>query len=100
MYITNKNSNSKLTILAILAITTALVFLIQIALVDNAQALTRYFNCVTKDANNHGTLSLADAEKCYTDVFHGARNADDDGRPLSASTNSNSSFSQNTTTSE
>ncbi|MDP9015929.1 MAG: hypothetical protein M3M87_04130 [Thermoproteota archaeon] len=52
-------------------------------MIDTAKGLTRYYNCVTRDANNHGTLSLADVEDCYDQVFNGAENADDDGRPLS-----------------
>ncbi len=77
----NKN-NPKMTTLNILAITAIFVILIQITLVDTAQGLTRYYNCVTRDANNHGTLSLADVEICYEKVFNGAENADDDGIPL------------------
>ena len=60
-----------------------LVILIQITLVDAAKGLTRYYNCVTRDANNQGTLSLADVEICYDNVSKTAQNADDDGKPLS-----------------
>ena len=76
-------NNAKITTSGMLAITAILVILIQIILVDAAQGLTRYYNCVTRDANNQGTLSLADVEICYDKVFKGAQNADDDGRPLS-----------------
>jgi len=74
--------SSKVTTLSILSITAILVMLIQITLVDTAQGLTKYYNCVTRDANNQGTLSLADVQICYDKVFKGAQNADADGRPL------------------
>ena len=76
-------NNRKMTPLSMLAITTIIVILIQITLVDAAQGLTRYYNCLTRDANNQGSLSLADVEICYDKVFKGAQNADADGRPLS-----------------
>ena len=76
-------NNTKMTPLSMLSITAILVILVQITLIDTAQGLTRYYNCVTRDANNQGTLSLADVEICYDKVFKGAQNADDDGRPLS-----------------
>ena len=76
-------NNAKITTSGMLAITAILVILIQITLVDAAEGLTRYYNCVTRDANNQGTLSLADVEICYDKVFKGAQKADDDGRPLS-----------------
>jgi hypothetical protein len=76
-------NNTKLTTSSLLAIAATLVILIQIGLIDAAEGLTRYYNCVTRDANNHGTLPLADVEDCYEKVFNGAENADDDGRPLS-----------------
>lgn len=65
-----------------LSITAIFVILIQTTLVDSAQGLTRYYNCVTRDADNQGSLSLTDVEICYDKVFKGAQNADDDGRPL------------------
>ena len=76
-------NNTEMTTLGMLAITAIFVILIQITLVDAPEGLTRYYNCVTRDANNQGTLSLADVETCYDKVFKGAQNADDDGRPLS-----------------
>ncbi len=75
-------NNTKMTKLCILAITATMVILTQIALVENAQGLTRFDNCVTRNANNHGTLSLADVERCYDSVFQGALDNDADGRPL------------------
>jgi hypothetical protein len=71
-----------MTTLSMLSITAIFVILIQTTLVDAAQGLTRYYNCVTRDANNQGSLSLADVEICYDKVFKGAQNADADGRPL------------------
>ena len=76
-------NNTKITTLSILSITAIFVILFQMTLIDTAQGLTRYYNCVTRDANNQGTLSLADVEICYDKVFKGALNADDDGRLLS-----------------
>ncbi len=76
-------NNTKLATFSILSVASILVILIQITLIDTAQGLTRYYNCVTRDANNQGTLSLADVEICYDKVFKGAQNADADGRPLS-----------------
>ncbi len=75
-------NNTKMTTLSMLAIFAIFVILIQTTLVDAAQGLTKYYNCVTRDANNQGSLSLADVEICYDKVFKGAQNADADGRPL------------------
>ena len=75
-------SNTKMTTLSMLSVTAIFVILIQTTLVDSSQGLTRYYNCVTRDANNQGSLSLTDVEMCYDKVFKGAQNADDDGRPL------------------
>ncbi len=71
-----------MTTISILSVAAIMVILIQITMIDAAQGLTKYYNCVTRDANNHGTLSLADVEDCYDQVFNGAENADDEGRPL------------------
>ena len=75
-------NNTKMTTISILSVAATLVIFIQIDLIGNAHALTRFNNCITRDANNHGTLSLADVENCYDTVFKGAQDADDDGRPL------------------
>ena len=61
-------NNTKMTTSSMLAITAIFLILILITLVDAAQSLTRYYNCVTMDANNQGTLSLADVEVCYESV--------------------------------
>ena len=76
-------NNTKRTARSVLSVAAILVIMIQVTMMDTAQGLTKYYNCVTRDANNHGTLSLADVEDCYEQVFNGADNADDDGRPLS-----------------
>ncbi len=63
----------------------SLVILIQIPMmtsIHSAYALTRYFNCVTKVANNHGALTISDIENCYDKVFKGAQNSDELGHPL------------------
>lgn len=63
----------------------SLALLIQIPMmtsVHSAYALTRYYNCVTKVANNHGTLTLSDIENCYDKVFKGAQNSDEFGHSL------------------
>ena len=79
MHIKNYNRMATLSILGISAI---LLILIQITLVDAAQDLTRYYNCVTMDANNQGSSSLAGVEICYGKAPKGVQNADDDGKPL------------------
>ena len=76
-------NDTKMATTSILSVATILVILIQITMMDSALGLTKYYNCVTRDANNHGTLSLADVEDCYDQVFNGAENADGDGRLLS-----------------
>ena len=48
-----------MTTLSMLAVFAIFVILTQYTLVDAAQDLTRYYNCVTMDANNQGSLSLA-----------------------------------------
>ncbi len=50
--------------------------------IEPANALTRYFNCVTRVANNNGTFSLENAEACYDNVFKGALDNDEFGKPL------------------
>ena len=61
-------NNVKMTTSDMLAITAIFVILIQITLVDAAEGLTRYYNCVTRDTNNQITPSLADVEICYDNV--------------------------------
>ena len=56
------------------------MILAQISIVDPANALTRYFNCVTRTANNIGSFSMENAEVCYDKVFKGAADNDEYGR--------------------
>jgi hypothetical protein len=65
-----------------IALLLSLALIIQVTVIDTAHALTRYLNCVTRVANNNGTVSLANIENCYVKVFKGAHNADDFGNPL------------------
>lgn len=60
-----------------------LLILIQSTFITPAHALSRYFNCITRVANNNGTLTLENVEGCYYKVFQGARDADADGHKLS-----------------
>jgi hypothetical protein len=54
--------------------------LAQISIGDPANALTRYFNCVTRAANINRSLLLENAEVCYDKVFKGAADNDEFGR--------------------
>ena len=60
----------------------SVLILVQLMVVEPANALTRYFNCVTRTANNNGTFSLDNAEACYDKVFKGALDNDEFGKPL------------------
>jgi hypothetical protein len=59
-----------------------LLILIQTTLIEDASALTRYINCVTKVANGNGTVSLYNVEACYDKVFKGAHDADEFGNKI------------------
>ena len=56
--------------------------LIQASLITSSQALTRYFNCITRIANGNVALTLTNVEGCYYKVFQGAIDADPDGNKL------------------
>jgi accessory gene regulator protein AgrB len=60
-------------LLSIIATVIALAILFQVGFVANTFALTRYFNCTTRIANNNNTISLANIEACYDKVFQGAK---------------------------
>ena len=47
-------------------------------MVNDADALTRYYNCTSRVANKNGTLSLQNIENCYDQVFKGAKQAEKD----------------------
>jgi hypothetical protein len=68
------------TTLQITCVVFSLLILAQISIVDPANALTRYFNCVTRAANHNGTFSMNNAEVCYDKVFKGASDNDEFGR--------------------
>ncbi|HKG41270.1 MAG TPA: hypothetical protein VKA98_03970 [Nitrososphaeraceae archaeon] len=61
------------TRLSIIAIVIALAIVVQIGFIVPAHALTNYFNCITRIANKHGTLTLENVENCYDKVFKGAK---------------------------
>lgn len=68
--------------LTVFSISLTLMILVQITIVDTANALTRYFNCTTRVANSNSTFSLENAEACYDRVFKGALDNDRYGNPL------------------
>ena len=69
-------------LLAITSIVFSLMIIAQVMIVDTANALTRYFNCVTRVANSNSTFSIDNAEACYDRVFKGALDNDRYGNPL------------------
>lgn len=75
----HNRANAIVTVILVVAIFT---ILIQDIIVTSASALTRYFNCVTRVANNNGTVTLQNVEGCYYKVFQGARDADGDGNRI------------------
>ena len=70
------------TALQISCVVFSLLILAQISVVDPANALTRYFNCVTRSANHNGTFSMDNAEACYDKVFKGAADNDEFGKVI------------------
>jgi hypothetical protein len=68
--------------LTILGLAFSMIIISQVTIVDTANALTRYFNCVTRVANSNSTFSLDNAEACYDRVFKGALDNDRYGNPL------------------
>jgi hypothetical protein len=77
----NVNMSNK-ELLKISCIAFSLIIIAQVTIVDTANALTRYFNCTTRVANNDSTFTLEDAEACYDRVFKGALDNDRYGNPL------------------
>lgn len=69
-------------LLKIACIVFSMVIIVQVTIVDSANALTRYFNCTTRVANSNSTFSLDNAEGCYDRVFKGALDNDRYGNPL------------------
>ncbi|HJT46542.1 MAG TPA: hypothetical protein VJ729_00050 [Nitrososphaeraceae archaeon] len=72
----NRKSTTKttttLTIAGIFAIVMSLSLLFQISSIASAHALSHYFNCIIRNANKSGTLTLTNVETCYDKVFKGA----------------------------
>lgn len=68
--------------LTILGLALSMIIIAQVTIVDAANALTRYFNCVTRVANSNSSFSLDNAETCYDRVFKGALDNDRYGNPL------------------
>ncbi len=77
----NVNMSNK-ELLKISCIVFSLIIIAQVTIVDTANALTRYFNCTTRVANNDSTFTLEEAEACYDLVFKGALDNDRYGNPL------------------
>jgi hypothetical protein len=68
--------------LFVLIMVLASVVLTHASLVNSAEGLTRYFNCITRAANNNDTVSLQNVKNCYYKVFQGARDNGPDGSKL------------------
>lgn len=73
---TTRTTHTKV-IFPILAILT-IIFVYQIGIMVDADALTRYYNCTTRVANKNGTLSIQNVENCYDQIFKGAKQAEKD----------------------
>ncbi len=68
--------------LMIICLAFSMMIVVQVTIVDVANALTRYFNCTTRVANSNSTFSIDNAEACYDRVFKGALDNDRYGNPL------------------
>lgn len=60
----------------------AVAAIVQSLFVSSADALTRYFNCVTKSTNGNGTMIMENVKGCYYKVFQGAIDANADGNKI------------------
>jgi hypothetical protein len=65
-------SNRMIYLASIIAIALISSFLIQITSIPPAEALTRYYNCLARVVNKNATLSIANVDACYNQVFKGA----------------------------
>lgn len=65
-----------------LTIAFSILIIWQLSVIDSANALTRYINCVTRAANHNSTFSLENAMVCYDKVFKGAADNDEYGNNL------------------
>ena len=62
-----------LVIVAIASIVAvSLVSILSIGLVQQAHALTKFFNYVTYVANKHQSLTKMDVDTCFNKEFHGS----------------------------
>lgn len=68
--------------LMIICLAFSMMIVVQVTIVDVANALTRYFNCTTRVANSNSTFSIDNAEACYDRVFKGALDNDRYGNLL------------------
>lgn len=75
------NQNLKIA-LKVSCIVFSVLVLAQLMVIEPANALTRYFNCVTRAANHNGSFSVDNAEACYDKVFKGALDNDEFGKPI------------------
>lgn len=55
-----------------LIVAMSLVSVLSIGLVQQAHALTKFFNCVTYVANKHQSLTKMDVDTCFNKEFHGS----------------------------
>ena len=76
-----KNQTLKTT-LKVSCLVFSVLILAQLMVIEPANALTRYFNCVTRAANSNGSFSVDNAEVCYDKVFKGALDNDEFGKPI------------------
>lgn len=60
----------------------SVLILAQLMVIEPANALTRYFNCVTRAVNHGWSFSVDNAEACYDKVFKGALDNDEFGKPI------------------
>ena len=65
------NQNLKIA-LKVSCIVFSVLVLAQLMVIEPANALTKYFNCVTRTSNHNGSFSVDNADTCYDNVFKGA----------------------------
>ncbi len=75
------NQNLKIA-LKVSCIVFSVLVLAQLMVIEPANALTRYFNCATRAANQNGSFSVDNVEACYDKIFKGALDNDEFGKPI------------------
>lgn len=55
-----------------LIVAMSLVSILSTGLIQQAHALTKFFNCVTDVANKHQSLTKMDVDTCFNKEFHGS----------------------------